>query len=127
MNNLEGILQRRYRRIAELITPVLTLESQRRFDATMQDAYSKAMAGGASQEEINQASAAMGERAHAYASRENAKRIRQWTEEILAAEEAWAREHPPIRTLSWLALGLGLGALSVLLFQRLSVKIDKNV
>jgi hypothetical protein len=122
VNNLEGLLQRRYRRIADLITPVLTLESQRRLDATMQDAYSKAMAGGATQEALNQASAAMGERAHSFASRENAKRIRQWTEEILATEEAWAKEHPPIFTLRWLMLGIILGGLSVLFFQHLRSK-----
>jgi hypothetical protein len=119
VNNLEGILQRRYWRIAALITPVLTIESQRRLDLTMQEGYAKAVASGASQEEINQVSAAMGERAHAFASRENAKRIRQWTEEILAAEEAWAKEHPPILTLRWLAVGAILGALAQLFFQRL--------
>lgn len=112
----------RYRRIAELITPILTAESQRRLDVTMQDGYSKALAAGATQEAINQASAAMGERAHAFASVENAKRIRQWTEAILEAEEAWAKEHPPVHTIGWLALGAVLGALAAICVDKTLIK-----
>ena len=60
----------------------------------MEDAYSKAMTKeGATPESVVQAALIIGEKAHAYAAHENARRIRQWAEAILAAEADWEQEN----------------------------------
>ena len=84
----------RFQRIVELITPLLTAASQRRLEATMEDAYSKAMTKeGATPESVAQATVIIAEKANAYASVENANRIRQWAEAILAAELNWIEDN----------------------------------
>jgi hypothetical protein len=106
----EDPAHRRYRQVSDLVTNVLTLEAQRRLQATMEDAYSKAIAAGATQEQISGSLGAMGDKAHAYAAVENAKRIGQWTEAILETETDWMRAHPARDPLRWLGLGALVGA-----------------
>ena len=79
--------RKRYERYAELLAPIITAESQRRLDATLSDARSKAIATGKTPEEVaGQFGQAVIDRANDLLSRENAVRIRQWTEAILDAE-----------------------------------------
>jgi hypothetical protein len=76
----------RYQQIADLITPILTVASQRQLDATLENAHSKDIAQGVSQEELQKNAIEYYARANRYAAVENARRIREWTLAILMAE-----------------------------------------
>jgi hypothetical protein len=105
----------RHQKIADLITPILTIEAQKRLDASLQDGYSKAIARGASVEEVNRVAYAMAERAHQYGSKEAGRRIRQWTEAILAEQKDWEKDLA--RTLASFCLGALVGILCAQLFR----------
>jgi hypothetical protein len=77
----------RYQQIADLITPILTVASQRQLDATLDEAHSKNIARGVSQEDLQKNSVEFYARANRYAAVENARRIREWTLAILMAEQ----------------------------------------
>lgn len=78
---------KRYREVSALITGLLTVESLKRLDKTLMDAYSKATAQGAAPDEIKKFDQTLIDKVNAVLSRENAVRIREWTEAILAEEE----------------------------------------
>jgi hypothetical protein len=79
--------RRRYRRLSEIIAPVITEASQQRVDKTLTDAYSKATAQGASPEDIKNFNQTVINKANEVLAKENALRIRQWTEAILDEEQ----------------------------------------
>lgn len=78
---------RRYRQVSALITEAMTRESLERVDKTLVDAYSKATAQGASLEDAKKFDQSLIDKVNNVLSRENAIRVRQWTEAILAEEE----------------------------------------
>lgn len=78
---------KRYQEISDKIAGIITAESQGRVDKTLMDAYSKATAQGADPEEIKRFNQGLIDKVNDHLSRENAVRVRQWTEAILAEEE----------------------------------------
>lgn len=77
---------RRYRQLSEVLAPVLTRASLERVDKTLVDAYSKATAQGATPEDLAKFNQGLIDKTNEVLARENAVRIRQWTEAILAEE-----------------------------------------
>lgn len=78
--------RRRYQRLSEIIAPTITAASQARVDKTLIDAYSKATAQGASAEDIKSFSQNVIDKANEVLAKENALRIRQWTQAIIEEE-----------------------------------------
>lgn len=78
---------RRYRQVSALITQAITHESLERVDKTLIDAYSKATAQGAAPEDIKKFDQGLIDKVNNVLSKENAIRVRQWTEAILEEEE----------------------------------------
>jgi 16S rRNA C1402 (ribose-2'-O) methylase RsmI len=78
---------KRYREISNHIVGIITAESQHRVDKTLMDAYAKATAQGADPEEIKKFNQGLIDKVNDHMSRENAVRIRQWTEAILEEEQ----------------------------------------
>jgi hypothetical protein len=78
---------RRYREISDLIVGIITKESQERVDKTLMDAYAKATAQGADPEKIKEFNQSLIDKVNAHLAMENAVRVREWTEAILAEEE----------------------------------------
>lgn len=78
---------KRYRQVSALITQAITQESLERVDKTLIDAYSKATAQGAAPEDLKKFDQGLIDKVNNILSRENAVRIKQWTEAILSEEE----------------------------------------
>jgi hypothetical protein len=78
--------RRRYQRLSELIAPIITEASQQRVDKTLVDAYSKAVAQGATPEDLKKFNQSMIDKTNEVLAKENGFRIRQWTEAILEEE-----------------------------------------
>jgi DNA-binding GntR family transcriptional regulator len=79
----------RYRRIADLVTPLITHESLRRLDATLEELRAKALASSKDAQELNQHfHQGIIDKVNEILSVENAWRIRQWTQKILDEENA---------------------------------------
>jgi hypothetical protein len=78
---------RRYREISQSILGIITSQSQARVDKTLTDLYEKSIAAGAKPEEARSFTQAKIDEIHEVLAKENAKRVRQWTEAILEAEE----------------------------------------
>jgi hypothetical protein len=78
---------RRYREIANLITGVITHQTQERVEKTLQDAYQKSIAQGATPEDAKAFNQRLIDQINELLAKENGTRIRQWTEAILEAEE----------------------------------------
>jgi hypothetical protein len=80
----------RYRRLSDLIAPIITAESQRRLDATLSDLRAKAVAASQTQQDLQRHfSQAHIDKANELLAAENAWRIRQWTEKILDEEKSF--------------------------------------
>lgn len=77
----------RYREISNRIVGIITKESQERVDKTLIDAYTKATAQGADPEEIKKFDQNLIDKVNSVLSKENAIRVRQWTEAIIEEEE----------------------------------------
>ena len=77
---------RRYREISQLIIPIVTSQSQARVDRTLTDLYEKSIAAGAKPEEAKAFGQQAIDQINEKLAEENAKRIKQWTEAILAEE-----------------------------------------
>jgi len=77
---------RRYREISNRIVEAITIESQHRLDRTLVDAYARSTREGATEDDKKGFNQGAIERANDILSRENAKRVRQWTEAILDEE-----------------------------------------
>ena len=78
---------KRYREISDLIVGIVTKESQDRVDKTLMDAYAKATAQGADPEKITKFNQDLIDKVNQHLAKENAIRVREWTEAILAEEE----------------------------------------
>ena len=78
--------RRRYREVSNLLIGILTTESQKRLDKTLSDAYTKARAQGAKEEDIKGFNQKLVDDANAFLAKENGVRIRDWTNAILDAE-----------------------------------------
>ena len=78
---------KRYREISDRIVAIITEESQERVDKTLMDAYAKATAQGADPEEVKKFNQGLIDKVNNHLSKENAVRVREWTEAILAEEE----------------------------------------
>jgi hypothetical protein len=78
---------RRYREVSNLIIGIITAESQKRLDKTLSDAYTKARAQGAKEEDLKAFNQKLVDDANAFLAKENGIRVRQWTDSILDAEE----------------------------------------
>lgn len=78
--------RRRYQRLSEVIAPTITAASQQRVDKTLTDAYSKATAQGATPEDLKAFNQTVINKANEVLAKENAVRIRQWTEAIIEEE-----------------------------------------
>lgn len=78
---------KRYREISDRIAEIITAESLKRVDKTLMDAYSKATAQGADPEAIKQFNQGLIDKVNQHLAKENAVRVREWTEAILAEEE----------------------------------------
>jgi hypothetical protein len=78
---------KRYREISKLVTPIVTSQSQARVDRTLTDLYEKSIAAGAKPEEAKAFGQQAIDQINEKLAAENAKRVRQWTEAILAEEE----------------------------------------
>jgi hypothetical protein len=76
----------RYREVSRAIAAVITSASLGRVDKTLIDAYSKATAQGASPQDLKRFDQAFIDKINEALSRENALRVRQWTEAILEEE-----------------------------------------
>jgi len=87
--------RRRYERISELITPIITAQSQQRVDRTLSEAYVKATAQGADPEEIKKFDQHLIDKINEKLSIENAKRIREWAETIIDQEERFQSGKAP--------------------------------
>jgi hypothetical protein len=81
---------KRYRRISEQITRIITEGSQERVDKTLTEAYVQATAQQAppeAKQNLDRNMQALIDKANDLMSKENARRIRQWTTAILEEEE----------------------------------------
>ena len=83
------ILHRRrgYREVSALIIQELTKRSQERMDRTLTEAYEQGLAQGVNAEELKSATQKMIENVNEILAKENARRIKQWTDSILEAED----------------------------------------
>jgi hypothetical protein len=79
--------RRRYREVSALIIQVLTKRSQERMDRTLTEAYEQGLAQGVNAEELKSATQKMIENVNEILAKENARRIKQWTDSILEAED----------------------------------------
>lgn len=80
----------RYREITKLIIPIITEQSQERVDKTLTEAYMQATSQQAppeAKENLNANMQALIDKANEVMAKENAFRIRQWTNAILDEEE----------------------------------------
>lgn len=87
----------RYREITKLIIPIITRESQERIDKTLTEAYMQATSQQAPPEAKQNLDAnmqALINKANEVMSKENAMRIRQWTNAILDEEERFESGRP---------------------------------
>lgn len=78
---------KRYHEISDRIVAIITAESQHRVDKTLMDAYAKATAQGADPENIKKFDQSLIDKVNDHMAKENAVRVRQWTEAILEEEE----------------------------------------
>jgi DNA-binding GntR family transcriptional regulator len=84
----------RYRRIADLIAPLITHESLRRLDATLEELRAKAMASSKDATQLNQRfHQGIIDKVNELLATENAWRIRQWTQKILDEENSLKAIH----------------------------------
>jgi hypothetical protein len=78
---------RRYREVSNLIMQTITEQSQLRVDKSLSEAYLKAHAAGASEEQMKGFDQKFIDLINEKLSAENAVRIRQWTNAILNEED----------------------------------------
>lgn len=80
----------RYREISKVLIPIITEQSQQRIDKTLTEAYMQATSQQAPEEakqNLDLNMQALINKANEVMSKENALRIRQWTQAILDEEE----------------------------------------
>jgi hypothetical protein len=79
--------EKRYRQISQQITEPITQYHLRRLDKTLTDAYVESTKEGSTKEQQKAFNQLFIDKASEALARENAVRIRQWTEAILEQEE----------------------------------------
>jgi hypothetical protein len=79
--------RRRYREVSVLIIQEITRKSQERMDRSLTEAYQQGLAKGIDSDQLKQTTQKMVDAVNEVLSKENARRIRQWTESILEEEE----------------------------------------
>lgn len=81
---------RRYREVSAQVTEIITQHSQQRVSRTLADAYLKATGQGSTDEDRQKFGTHIAD-VHIILSKDNASRIRQWTESILEEEERFIK------------------------------------
>src|SRR5215475_10002535 len=81
------LAEQRYRTLSAAIAPAITAESLKRVDKTLVEAYSRATAQGATPEDLKKFDQNLIDKTNEVLSKENGRRVRQWTLAILEAEQ----------------------------------------